>query len=246
MPDISKLVPVNLHEIYDTIVPERDWAVPDLVPMGALSILTGDSGVGKSMISAQLARAIVLGESFLGRKVNPGPVVIASFEDDTNEILRRFQRMGSVPPAPPLVILGAENLGHRGPMVRATGSGAPEPTALHGEIRGICAAVRPRLVVIDPLACAFAGDENDRAQASATIAILRAVAPDAAVLLITHASVAGLADARGGSGSTGWRAAARAQLNLSGGRGGHKLSVVKANYGPLTSMGLQQGRREGA
>ena len=53
-------------DLADQPVPERDWLVPGLVPSGTVTLLGGDGGTGKSLVTLQLAAAIALGTPWLG------------------------------------------------------------------------------------------------------------------------------------------------------------------------------------
>ena len=46
----------------DQPVPERRWLVPDLIPMQNVTMLSGDGGVGKSIVALQLMVACALGK----------------------------------------------------------------------------------------------------------------------------------------------------------------------------------------
>ena len=46
-------------------VPEREWVVQDRVPLGNVTLLSGEGGVGKSIVSLHLAVATVLGRDWL-------------------------------------------------------------------------------------------------------------------------------------------------------------------------------------
>jgi hypothetical protein len=50
-------------------VPERQWLVPDLIPMRKVTALYGDGGTGKTLLAMQLMAASALGMPFLDLKV---------------------------------------------------------------------------------------------------------------------------------------------------------------------------------
>jgi RecA-family ATPase len=98
------------------------------------------------------------------------------------------------------------------------------------------------LIIIESAADVFAGNENDRAQTSQFVALLRGFARQisCAVLLIAHPSLSGLAAGTGNSGSTQWTNGPRARLYFSeikrdgddDDTGHRELKVIKSNYGP--------------
>ena len=67
-------------------------------------------------------------------------------------------------------------------------------------------SLRPKLIVIDPCADVFGGDEVNRAQVRKFVSMLRGLAIDfdCAVLLLSHPSLTGLNSGTGTSGSTAW------------------------------------------
>lgn len=71
-------------------VPPREWLVPDLVPAGTVTLLTGDGGTGKSLVALQLAAACAMGRPWLGRDVAAGRALFISAEDDQDELHRRL------------------------------------------------------------------------------------------------------------------------------------------------------------
>ena len=67
-------------------VPERQWLVDGLIPMGKVTLLGGDGGTGKSLLTVQLLVAVATGGSWIGRGVTAGTAVYLSAEDDDDEL----------------------------------------------------------------------------------------------------------------------------------------------------------------
>jgi RecA-family ATPase len=99
-----------------------------------------------------------------------------------------------------------------------------------------------QFVIIDTLADAYPGDENDRAQARQFIGLLKHVARtrQCSFLVLAHPSLTGLNTGRGTSGSTGWSNSVRSRLyfqiaKASDGSEPDKnlrtLEGMKSNYG---------------
>lgn len=204
----------------DKEVPARSWHVDDLIPTGTVTILNGDGGTGKSLISLQLAVATVLGSYWLGRQVRKGPCYFITAEDDIDEIHRRLIDIAKHQQCD---IAGMENLaitslaGEDALMAIPTGkSNLIRPTPLFEEVVRNVADMQPALVVFDTLADMFGGEENSRAQARQFISILRGLAihHDTTVLLLAHPSLSGMASGSGSSGSTGWSNSVRSRLYL--------------------------------
>src|SRR6185437_9503326 len=70
--------------------PPRRWLVPDLIPDRTVTSLSGDGGVGKSLLTLQLACARATRSTWLGLDVEPGRTLYVSAEDDKDELHRRL------------------------------------------------------------------------------------------------------------------------------------------------------------
>lgn len=57
-----------------------DWLIDTLIPRSAFTILYGSPKAGKTTFLTHLAAAVVSGTPFLGREINPGPVVWLDLE----------------------------------------------------------------------------------------------------------------------------------------------------------------------
>ncbi len=72
-------------------VPERKWIVDGLVPAGHVTLLAGDGGTGKTLVSLQLAVACALGKMWLGRPTKACRALVFACEDDPDELHRRLE-----------------------------------------------------------------------------------------------------------------------------------------------------------
>jgi RecA-family ATPase len=109
-------------------------------------------------------------------------------------------------------------------------------TALFQKLESETKALRPKLIVIDPSADVFGGDEINRSQVRKFVSMLRGLAIDydCAVLLLSHPSLAGLTSGTGTSGSTAWNNSVRSRLYLQTTSPETRiLKVVKANHGKV-------------
>ena len=197
-------------------VPPLEWIVPGIIPARTVTLLSGDGGVGKSLIACQLAACVTAEQPWLGQPVlSTGPVLYVSAEDDRDELHRRVDKI----------------LNHYGVsyddiadlhFVELVGEGAvlavPDKrdglirkTIRFQQIEAEVERLQPVLVVLDTLANLFAGNENDRTQVGQFISLLRALTVDhgTTVLLLAHPSLSGLNSGSGTSGSTGWRNSVR-------------------------------------
>lgn len=214
--------------------PPRKWLIKEWLPAGRVVMLSGTGGAGKSRLALQLAAGIasggndrgewIQGASFPGLALAttaPAPVVFASWEDEPEEFHRRLSDLsGSNTPW-----VTPDNLAHLLPVdmagqgpVWAPASGRHIATLATitptGErLRRLCESQGARLLVLDPLAAAYAADENARGLVRAFVSDWDAWARanDCAVLILAHPPKSGADYA----GSTDWQGSVRALWTLS-------------------------------
>jgi RecA-family ATPase len=226
-------------------VPTRRWLVPDLIPDSTVTMLSGDGGVGKSLLALQLAVAVATGTDWIGTMPETGSVIYLGAEDDHEEIHRRLAAISDgiglhlaglgdlhiVPLAGKDAVLGA----FKEQSCRI--SGTRRLDALKTRVYEI----RPRLLVLDTLADVFAGNENSRSEVRQFVGLLRNLAVEnrLAVVLLAHPSLTGINSGSGLSGSTAWNNSVRSRLLLDRPRGDkgdevdpdlRVLRGMKANY----------------
>ena len=201
-------------------VAERAWLVPQWLPAGRVTMLTGEGGAGKSRLSLQLCAAVAAGA---GRPWLDGPcgglrprvapsgavAVFATWEDEPDQVARTLQAMGVAAGVGPRLRYVAP----RGPLWAPDPSGSRHTSTLgvltpSGRwLRDYARSRGAVLLVLDPRAAAFGLNENDRSLVRAFMADWDTWARGAGctVVLIAHPPK-GEADY---SGSTDWHAASR-------------------------------------
>jgi RecA-family ATPase len=199
-------------------VPERKWIVDGLIPARNVTLLSGDGGVGKSLLALQLGAAMATGTDWIGFKPEPGRVLYLSAEDDEDELHRRVTGIAEtcglrLPQLQDLLLvpLAGED------AILAASKGredAISPTALWAAVQDVVLREMPSLVIIDTAADTFGGDEVNRAEVRGFIGLLRglAIQTGSTVLLLSHPSVAGMFSGTGLSGSTAWSNSVRSRL----------------------------------
>ena len=243
----------------------RQWLIDDKLPAARVGLLTGEGGAGKSRLMLQFAAGVASGGDQgawisstspsagpmmrLGNAVPPdgAHVVFASWEDEHQEFYRRLHQISgnAAPWVTPerLQKLHIVNLVGEGPVWAPPQgrhiSTMAELTTTGERVRRLCEQVDARLLILDPLAAAYAADENARGLVRAFVSHWDAWAQanDCAVMLLAHPpKSAGLTYA----GSTDWQGAVRALWTLQPettkaedpAPRAWKLEFIKGNYGP--------------
>lgn len=138
-PLIPKLLTLTelLHEHSEPPV----CVVDRLLPLGGLSILAAHPKAGKSTLIRNLARAVAQGSRFFDRTTRQGKVLYLALEEPIDHVANEFR----------LMRFSSEIIYLRvGPIPRED---------LHTTLAQDIAALRPELVIIDPLFDAIAVDD---------------------------------------------------------------------------------------
>ena len=158
--------------------PAVPWLVDGLVALGALTILVGREGKGKSLTAMQLAVAVASGATEVaGMPCFPGHVLVIDAENGSQEIHRRLQGLGMTPDDADRLLLHEAHGWH-----------------LEHDLSQLAALLSkhaPALVVLDSFRSLWpGGDENDSAAVARALDPLRNLlrAHCAAGLLLHHLS----------------------------------------------------------
>jgi hypothetical protein len=111
--------------------------VAGLIARRSVSILVGDSGLGKSPLAYQLGICVAAGIPFLGMETEPGPVVYADYEngmEESNALLERLARFLGLEKPPDNFYLWT-----------------PDHADRPFDIDRICSEAKPALVILDSL-----------------------------------------------------------------------------------------------
>jgi RecA-family ATPase len=202
-------------------VPERAWLVPDLIPAGEVTLIAADGGSGKSLLALQLADAVSMGRTWLGRPVARGTVEFLSAEDSLDELHRRqvdIVRMhgGTLAERVELNLTSLSDTDATLATPDDGREGALVATSLYDELDAIMHGSWPTLLVLDTLADVFNGNENKRSHARQFVGLLRQLAKihDCTIVILFHPSANGMSTGTGTSGSTGWSNSVRSRLYL--------------------------------
>lgn len=220
-------------------IQERNWFVEGLIPDRTVTNLSGAGGSGKTEIILQLVAASSLQTQWFGKDVSIGPCLYYGAEDEADELHRRLativkragQNLSDLEGIRLIPMAGLDAV-----LAEPDRKGNLVATTIFPKLVSQAKALRPKLIVIDPSADVFGGDEINRAQVRKFVSMLRALAMeiDCAVLLLSHPSLSGLNSGTGTSGSTAWNNSVRSRLYLeipNESPDARVLKVVKANYG---------------
>ena len=211
-------------------LPTRQWLIKDWLPANCVSMFTGEGGVGKSFAVLQIACGLVSGvkdcyfdathEPISNTELPAINVIYAAWEDELEEVSRRIRRIKGQLQWPDFdkiergfSFVDLKKLGpiwgpEQGDHVSTRGG------LLHSgqELLRICEEKPARLLVLDPGAGAFGGNENDRAAVREFTGYMSGwgVENKCATLIIAHPPKSGETY----SGSTDWLGSVRSLWNL--------------------------------
>src|SRR5262245_4712530 len=139
----------ELGVLLSSVQPERvEWLWPGRIPLGKLTIIDGDPGLGKSVLTLDLAARVTRGQAMPceprepGEECEPAGVVLLSAEDGLADTIRpRLEAAGAHVDR----VLAIESVpvgeGSRPPVL-------PDDIPL---VRLACRRMEAKLVIVDPL-----------------------------------------------------------------------------------------------
>jgi len=207
-------------------VPERQWLVEKLIPSGSVTMINGDGGLGKSLLSLQLMTCCAIGKPWLGRETAQVKSMGVFCEDDGDELHIRmhsvaehygvsFSELGEMRL---ISRVGYDNTLMESRTVFDHGERREhlEESQFYHQIWNTAMDWGAQLIILDSLHDLFAGNENDRRHARYFVGMLRRMALEieGAVIINAHPSLSGMTNGTGTSGSTAWNAAVRSRLYL--------------------------------
>jgi hypothetical protein len=185
---VTEQYTASIERVLEGDIREVDFLVDGCIPRGNITLVTGESGCGKTFIVYDLALAVASCGSWLGRGKplpNPETVLILNYDNPTNEVKRRITQLGftknmpvhfhtegfTSPPktSPPMLKLPDEN----------------------ARLKIIIETLAPSLIIVDTLRQAHALDENDNQDCSLLMALFKewtALPSNPAVVILHHTS----------------------------------------------------------
>lgn len=165
----------TLAELYEGDYPVK-WLVKDLIPLGSITAITGDSNSYKSFLTQNLAMDVITGKPFLDHFAveTKGKVLIVDEENLKSTTQKRFKDLG-MPAGPDLLFLSFANFR------------ADQKNCIAG-LKRVIAREKPVMVVLDSLVDIHSADENSSVQMAEIFNELRAeiLTSDSALIVIHH------------------------------------------------------------
>ncbi len=192
-----------------------EWLIPDILTANELFLLFTPPRVGKTLFSMCIARAVALGEKFLGRPTLKGTVIYCRLEDNPAKTKEREMAQGW---EEGMKVAWLDNF--RFSMI--------------GDLEELVEELDPRLVVIDTLDRA-----NDSGISDSSSEIGRVISPlqdmamkyDTCVVLVHHSKKLNIDNAddvdifESSRGSTAIRATCRGGMTIAPGENSHRLFI---------------------
>jgi hypothetical protein len=160
--------------------PEVPWVVEGLVARGALTVLNGREGEGKSLLAMSVGVGVATGTDEAGLVCRPGRVSIIDAENGRYEIHRRVKSLGL--PSEGVELHEPEGFDLRHDLA---------------ELERVLEADRPDLLILDAYRSLWGGEENDSREVAAVLDPLRN--------LVRHYDVGALLLHHSGKGNGGYR-----------------------------------------
>ncbi|MGD2132536.1 MAG: AAA family ATPase [Maricaulaceae bacterium] len=217
-PPVQSLHTVSAASFAGKKIPKQQWLARDLIPAGQPCLLSGDGGLGKSLLALQLTVAVASDTSWLSRVVAKGGALYLSAEDELDEIHRRLAAIckhASLDLAK-LTDLHIAPLAEVDALLAAPQAGRLAMTALYDALVRRVEELRPAVVVLDSLADVFGGNEIVRPEVRWFVGQLRGLChrTGCTIVILAHPSLSGMASGSGLSGSTHWNNSVRSRLYL--------------------------------
>jgi len=227
-----------------------------LLSVGEVALLASAGGLGKSTLTVGLAAVAADGGDAFGLRVEPGPVVLGSYEDAPARIAARLRWYAECPAGKdaPAAWSNLYLLPRPRSLWQADDDGGSEPGPDWSRFWRTVHKTGAKLAIVDPASVALA-DANTN-QTGPVRAFLDAMSAEAeahgcGVLIVAHDTKAARNEARAGgnpgagavAGSAAWYDAARGVLYVRREFGGLTLECLKSNYGP-TGWGAHLEMRE--
>ncbi len=202
--------PHTILQMLNNVTREQlDWLWPGRIPLGKLTLLAGDPGLGKSFVTLDIAARVSRGDRWPDNplmKQPPGKVILVNCEDDLADTIAPRMDKANADDTKIIVLEGISLMGKKRPF--SLECDVPRLEEVLIDHAGV------RLVVVDPIA-GFMGkvDSHNNSEVRGVLAPLADLASrfHVAILTVTHlAKTGGNKAVYRAMGSLAFAAAARA------------------------------------
>jgi len=210
--DGSQLFPIVDNSAFLTSTfPQTKWLIEKLLRADGLSLLVGAGGVGKSLLSLSIAKAIVDGDSWLNKfPATQAKVLLIDKENSPIDTQKHLKTMRATNPNL-LHFLGTKNYQTMNPDWTPTD--ASNYLKLYVEANDI------GVIIMDSVVDFFSGSENDSVMVADNINMWTTLFPNQAILAIHHENKPPLGFKKNSDvrirGSTHWVNASQSILSFS-------------------------------
>ncbi len=182
-----------------------NWLWPGKIAIGKLTLIAGDPGLGKSMLTVSLAAHVSTGREWPARggSCPIGDVLFVSAEDDPADTIRPRLDAAGADARRVYIVAGVQSLNAAGEPEQRLLSLRKDLAAVEAEVRRRDAC---RLIVVDPVSAYLDGaDSHNNAEVRGLLAPLSELAREvgAAMIAVTHLNKGAGGSARAGSGGSG-------------------------------------------
>lgn len=238
-----ELQPIDLSGVAWGELEGPRWLIQDWLPAGAVTLLAGDGGSGKSYVSLVIAVMVAAARGVLcASDGERRPVLYYSAEDPRDVLLWRVERICTLLMIDPASLHGWLFLYDATATTNALFVEHPDPaqrlTARYDWLAAQIDMLDPGLIVLDNASDLYDASENERGKVRQFVGSLTALAQStgAALVLLSHLDRVGAqagGEALGYSGSTAWNNSVRSRLFLyqEGEPNQRILTVRKNNWG---------------
>lgn len=227
--------PLSLSELFSLQLPDVEFVVDELLPLGHAFLLSAREKAGKGLLAIDLCASVAMGEPFLDRATLEGPAIYAAAEEQVRDVRARIAaRIGDRRDAPLYVLPLDGSTGDRLDLSDATGM---------QRLYDMVMTTRPALVVLDVLRELHDRTEDSSDEMGPLLRPLRQLAHETnTALVVTHHQ----RKAGGFRGSTAIKAAFDGEWSLTsdaadndGPPGG--MLRVEGRHGPRQALRVQFG-----
>lgn len=163
------------------------WLWPGKIALGKPTLIAGDPGLGKSMVTANLAAHVSIGRDWPGGGKCPlGDVIFCSAEDDPGDTIRPRLDAAGADPERVYIVHGVEEVTRNGGHEQRLLNLRRDLEAVEVAATGLPDC---RLIVIDPVSAYLGGaDSHNNAEVRGLLAPLGDLARKvgAAIVFVTH------------------------------------------------------------